>query len=79
MATLRRNASMMQLREATIYGSAIDIDLNLIVAATDFGHILVYSLDGDTSKSKVFHSKWNPFLSLHFKTVSGEKYLIWLV
>jgi hypothetical protein len=73
------NVAMMQLRESTVSGLAIDPDINLILACTDFGHILIHSLDGSVEKSKTLRSKWAPFYSMQLCIIGGEKSVLWYV
>lgn len=70
------NAATMQLRESTVFGLAIDSDSNLVVASTDFGHIIIHSLDGSVEKSRTLRSKWSPFYSMEFCTIGGEKSIL---
>lgn len=93
IGSIRRNAEVSALREATVYDVAVlpdwDGGESYVFAATDFGHIMVYSLQSssgsgsgnmDTSKAPVcalFKAPWDPIYSLHLLEKGGTKFIVW--
>jgi hypothetical protein len=91
ISTLHRNAEISALREATVYDLAIVADWeggeSYVFAATDFGHLMVYSLNSEGSISNgresrkplcaLFKAPWDPIYSLHIMDKSGTKFLVW--
>jgi hypothetical protein len=47
-----------------------------VVAASDFGHIFIHSIE-DRSNSKTLRSRYAPFYSLHFTTINGVSLIFW--
>lgn len=88
---IHRNAEISALREATIYDVAVEADWeggdSLVFAATDFGHLMVYSLSSESSISNygksskglraLLKAPWDPIYSLHIMEKSGIKFLVW--